>query len=70
MKKFNIQEMKAITEDMEVRGTDSLNFHHVTLHVMRKDGHYDRIYHKSFIDSYLKKLQILKDYDKEFKDFF
>ena len=33
-----------IPDDISIRGEGELNLHNEYLYVMRKDGHYDRIY--------------------------
>ena len=43
---IQIQEGKSILPDLSLKINDSLNFHDKRIFVIRKDGHYDAIFHK------------------------
>lgn len=50
-------------------GDDSLNLGGEQLFVLRKDGHYDRLYREN-TNELFNKLEEFKDLDPEFKEFY
>ncbi len=68
LRKFAIEECKAEYKDIKYQGKDSLNFHDKYIYVLRKEGHYDLLYHNDHID--FPQIEFLSKADHQFHELY